>query len=63
MYKAGRKDIKMGVCDTEKAVGKRVVLEVKQKRPEKSKYQDSTILPIHLAMREMLRPLPEGADA
>lgn len=55
--------MKMGVCDTEKAVGKRVVLEVKQKRPEKSKYQDSTILPIHLAMREMLRPLPEGADA
>lgn len=58
-----RKDMKMGVCDTEKAVEKHVVLRVKQKRPEKSKYQDSTILPIHLAMREMLRPLPEGVDA
>lgn len=56
-----RKDMKMGVCDTEKAVGKHVVLRVKQKRPEKSKCQDPTILPIHLAMREMLRPLPEGS--
>lgn len=58
-----RKDMKMGVCDTEKAVGKHAVLQVKQKRPENSECQDPTIPPIHLAMRETLRPLPEGAAA